>query len=134
MTEKRIRLDKWLWAARFYKTRSIAREMVQGGKVHYNGQRGKASRIMELGALLTIRQGDLVKQVKVEILADQRQGAPIAETLYKETVESLKKREQYQILRKLSLQNAPHPERKPNKKQRRELIQAKIQRNTATYD
>ena len=134
MDNKKIRLDKWLWAARFYKTRSIARNMIQGGKVHYNGQRGKASKIIEIGALLSIRQGDTIKQVRVEILSDQRRGAPIAETLYKETDESIKKREQYQTLRKLSLQNAPHPERKPNKKERRELIQAKVQRNTTHYD
>ena len=134
MADKKVRLDKWLWAARFYKTRSIARDMIQGGKVHYNGQRGKASKIVEIGALLSIRQGDVIKQVRVEILSDQRRGAPIAETLYKETEESINKREQYQTLRKLSLQNAPHPDRKPNKKQRRELIQAKVQRNTANYD
>ena len=134
MSDKKIRLDKWLWAARFYKTRSIARDMIQGGKVHYNGQRGKASKIVEVGALLSIRQGDIFKQVSIEILSDQRRGAPIAETLYSETPESVKKREEYQTLRKLSLQNAPHPDRKPNKKQRRELIQAKAQRNTAIYD
>ena len=134
MTDKKIRLDKWLWAARFYKTRSIAREMIQGGKIHYNGQRAKASKIVEPGALLSIRQGDVIKKVVVEILFDQRRAAPIAETLYKETAESIKKREEYQTLRKLSLQNAPHPDRKPNKKQRRELIQAKAQRNSADYD
>jgi len=134
MTDKKIRLDKWLWAARFYKTRSTAREMIQGGKVRFNGQRAKASRIVELGAILSIRQGDMTKQVSVEILSEQRRAAPIAETLYKETPESIKKREEYQTLRKLSLQNAPHPDKKPNKKQRRELIQAKIQRNTANFD
>jgi len=134
MTDKKIRLDKWLWAARFYKTRSIARDMIQGGKVHYNGQRAKASKIVEPGALLAIRQGDISKQVCVEILSEQRRSAAIAETLYKETTESIKKREQYQTLRKLSLQNAPHPDKKPNKKQRRELIQAKAQRNTVNYD
>lgn len=134
MSEKKIRLDKWLWAARFYKTRSIARDMIQGGKVHYNGQRGKASKIVEVGAILSVRQGDIVKQICVEILSDQRRGAPIAETLYRETQESINKREQYQTLRKLSLQNAPHPDRKPNKKQRRELIQAKTQRNTDNFD
>jgi len=134
MTDKKIRLDKWLWAARFYKTRSVARAMVQGGKVHYNGQRGKPCKLVELGALLSIRQGDQIKQVCVAILSDQRQGAAIAETLYRETLDSITKREQYQTLRKLSLQNAPHPERRPNKKERRELIQAKKQRNTATYD
>ncbi|WP_354623157.1 ribosome-associated heat shock protein Hsp15 [Psychromonas sp. MME2] len=134
MTDKKIRLDKWLWAARFYKTRSIAREMVQGGKVHYNGQRSKASKIVEIGAILSIRQGDIIKQVRIEVLSEQRCGAPIAETLYNETQESISKREQYQTLRKLSLQNAPHPDRKPNKKERRELIQAKTQRNSANYD
>ena len=134
MADNKIRLDKWLWAARFYKTRSIARDMVQGGKVHYNGQRCKASKLVELGALLSIRQGDTTKQVCIDVLSEQRRGAPIAETLYTETQESVKKREEYQILRKLSLQNSPHPDRKPNKKQRRELIQAKIQRNTVNYD
>ena len=52
-----VRLDKWLWAARFYKTRSIARNMVDGGKVHYNGQRSKPSKAVELGAIVTLRQG-----------------------------------------------------------------------------
>ena len=134
MSDKKIRLDKWLWAARFYKTRSIARDMINGGKVHYNGQRAKASKIAELGALLTIRQGDISKQVSIEELSEQRRGAPIAITLYKETDESIKKRDEYSILRKLSLQNAPHPDKKPNKKQRRELIQAKAQRNSANFD
>ena len=109
MPDKKIRLDKWLWAARFYKTRSIARDMINGGKVHYNGQRAKASKVIELGAVLTIRQGDIAKQVTIELLSDQRRGAPIAVTLYQETAESIKKREEYSILRKLSLQNAPTP-------------------------
>ncbi|PKG40080.1 ribosome-associated heat shock protein Hsp15 [Psychromonas sp. Urea-02u-13] len=133
-SDKKIRLDKWLWAARFYKTRSIARDMINGGKVHYNGQRAKASKVVELGGLLTIRQGDTSKQVSIELLSDQRRGAPIAETLYQETSDSIKKREAYSVLRKLSLQNAPHPDKKPNKKQRRELIQAKAQRNSANFD
>lgn len=59
-----IRLDKWLWAARFYKTRSLAREMVEGGKVHYNGQRTKPSKLVEVGAILTLRQGSDQKQLK----------------------------------------------------------------------
>ncbi|MEI6898016.1 MAG: ribosome-associated heat shock protein Hsp15 [Psychromonas sp.] len=134
MSDNKIRLDKWLWAARFYKTRSIARSMINGGKVHYNGQRAKASKIIELGALLSIRQGDFSKQICIEKLSDQRRAAPIAMTLYKETAESIKKREEYSILRKLSLQNAPHPDKKPNKKQRRELIKAKAQRNSANFD
>ena len=134
MTNSTVRLDKWLWAARFYKTRSLARDMVQGGKVHYNGQRSKASKAVEVGALLSIRQGDQVFEVTIEIISDQRRGAPTAQTLYKETEKSIVKREEYGILRKLSLQNAPHPNRRPNKKERRDLIQAKIQRNTANFD
>lgn len=134
MTCKKVRLDKWLWAARFYKTRSIARDMVNGGKVHYNGQRSKASKIVELNALLAIRQGDISKEIEIKEISEQRRGAPIAQMLYEETSASIIKREQYQVLRKLSLQNAPHPDKKPNKKQRRELIQAKAQRNTAIFD
>lgn len=134
MTTLTVRLDKWLWAARFYKTRSIARDMVQGGKVHYNGQRCKASKTVEVGALLSLRQGEQLFEITIEAISDQRRGAPIAQTLYKETEKSIIKREQYQVLRKLSLQNAPHPDRKPNKKERRELIQAKTQRNTAKFD
>ncbi|WP_298943488.1 ribosome-associated heat shock protein Hsp15 [uncultured Psychromonas sp.] len=134
MTTSTVRLDKWLWAARFYKTRGLARDMVQGGKVHYNGQRCKASKTVELGAVLSIRQGELLFEVTVEAISEQRRGAPIAQTLYQETEKSVVKREQHQLLRKLSLQNAPHPDRKPNKKERRELIHAKTQRNTANFD
>ena len=134
MADLTVRLDKWLWAARFYKTRSLARDMVQGGKVHYNGQRCKASRVVEVGALLSIRQGELLFEVTIEAISAHRGGAPIAQTLYQETEKSIVKREEHQILRKLSLQNAPHPDRKPNKKERRELIHAKTQRNTAHFD
>ena len=134
MTDLTVRIDKWLWAARFYKTRSLAREMVQGGKVHYNGQRCKASKNVEVGALLSVRQGELLFEITVEALSEHRQSATIAQTLYQETEKSIEKREQHQILRKLSLQNAPHPDRKPNKKERRELIHAKTQRNTAHFD
>ena len=134
MTNTAVRLDKWLWAARFYKTRSIARDMVQGGKVHYNGQRAKASKNVEVGTLLSIRQGDVSLEVTIEAISGHRGGAQIAQTLYKETEKSIVKREEYQVLRKLSLQNAPHPDRRPNKKERRDLIQAKIQRNTANFD
>lgn len=134
MADSTVRLDKWLWAARFYKTRSLARQMVQGGKVHYNGQRCKASKMVNIGDLLSIRQGEILFEVSIETISEHRRGAPIAQTLYKETEKSIAKREQYQVLRKLSLQNAPHPDRKPNKKERRELIQAKTQRNTANFD
>ncbi len=67
-----VRLDKWLWAARFYKTRSIARNMVDGGKVHYNGQRSKPSKIVELGATIVLKQSHEEKTVIIEKVSDQR--------------------------------------------------------------
>ena len=78
----KVRLDKWLWAARFYKTRAIAREMVQGGKVHYNGQRSKASKIVEIGAVIKLAQGVDEKTITVLNILEKRQSAPIAQTMY----------------------------------------------------
>ncbi|MDN3608565.1 ribosome-associated heat shock protein Hsp15 [Vibrio ostreicida] len=121
-----VRLDKWLWAARFYKTRSIARNMVDGGKVHYNGQRSKPSKTVELGALVSLRQGQEEKTVIIERISDQRRGAPEAQTLYVETVESLKKREENADQKKLHAHN-PSPDRRPDKKQRRDIIKFKHQ-------
>ncbi len=121
-----VRLDKWLWAARFYKTRSIARNMVDGGKVHYNGQRSKPSKIVELGAVIALRQGNEEKTVVIERISDQRRGAPEAQTLYRETSESIAKREDNALKRKLHAHN-PSPERRPDKKQRRDIIKFKHQ-------
>lgn len=122
-----VRLDKWLWAARFYKTRSIARNMVEGGKVHYNGQRSKPSKIVELGAVITLRQGYDEKIVVIEKISDKRRGAPEAQTLYKETDESIAKREENNMKRKLHALHSPSPDRRPDKKQRRDLIKFKHQ-------
>ena len=121
-----VRLDKWLWAARFYKTRAIARTMVDGGKVHYNGQRSKPSKTVELGATITLRQGLDEKTVTIEKIANQRRGAPEAAELYRETQDSINKREQRTIQRKLNAHN-PSPERRPDKKQRRDIIKFKHQ-------
>lgn len=121
-----IRLDKWLWAARFYKTRSVAREMVDGGKVHYNGQRSKPSKNVELGAVLTLRQANEEKTIIIEKISGHRRGAPEAQTLYSETAESVAKREEYARQRKLNAHN-PSPERRPDKKQRRDIIKFKHQ-------
>lgn len=120
-----IRLDKWLWAARFYKTRAIARDMVQGGKVHYNGQRAKPSKVVELGAVLKLAQGVDEKTITVLKLLDKRNGAPIAQTMYQESDASIEQRAKNAIARKNNSFFAPHPERKPDKKQRRELLKLK---------
>lgn len=125
-TTEAVRLDKWLWAARFYRTRSIARNMIDGGKVHYNGQRSKPSKIVELGAEITLRQGHEEKTVLIEKISDQRRGAPEAQTLYTETEASLAKREENAQRRKLHAHN-PSPERRPDKKQRRDIIKFKHQ-------
>lgn len=122
-----VRLDKWLWAARFYKTRSVARSMVEGGKVHYNGQRSKPSKIVELGASIRLRQGNEEKTVIIEKISDQRRGAPEAQTLYSETQESIVKREENAQKHKLNALHSPSPERRPDKKQRRNIIKFKHQ-------
>lgn len=121
-----IRLDKWLWAARFYKTRSLATEMIQGGKVHYNGQRCKPSRAVEIGALVSLWQGSERREVEVLKVHDKRGKATIAQQLYQETEQSLTARE----LRQKQRQLAPKPltpDRRPDKKQRRQIIQFKHQ-------
>ncbi|MGR6860159.1 ribosome-associated heat shock protein Hsp15 [Aliivibrio salmonicida] len=127
-TSDGIRLDKWLWAARFYKTRSIARNMVDGGKVQYNGQRSKPSKLIEVGAEIKLRQGNNEEIIVIiEILSDQRRGAPVAQTLYKETQSSIKQREENAKLRKLNSLGSPHPDKRPDKKQRRDIMRFKQQ-------
>lgn len=120
-----VRLDKWLWAARFYKTRSIAKAMIEGGKVHYNGQRTKTSKAVELGATIKLRQGNEEKEVLVLALSDQRRAAPEAQLLYQETEKSVKQREAIAFARKANALSMPHPDRRPNKKERRELVKFK---------
>ena len=122
-----VRLDKWLWAARFYKTRSIAKAMIEGGKVHYNGQRAKVSKTVEVGARIKLRQGSDEKEIEVIALSDQRRGAPEAQLLYQETTQSVKKREEMAWARKNNALSMPHPDRRPNKKERRDLLKFKHQ-------
>ena len=120
-----IRLDKWLWAARFYKTRAIAKEMINGGKVHYNGQRAKSSRNAEIGAVLKIRQGYDDKEIVIKKLSQLRQSGAIAQELYEETAISLAKRAINAEQRRLNMLNNPIPDQKPDKKQRRQLMRFK---------
>ena len=127
MEEKEVRLDKWLWAARFYKTRSIAKAMIESGKVHYNNQRAKVSKIVEVGAMLKLRQGNEEKEIKIIALSDQRRGAPEAQLLYQETENSVKKREEISWARKNNSLSMPHPDRRPNKQERRNLLKFKHQ-------
>ena len=125
--EEAVRLDKWLWAARFYKTRTLAKEMIDGGKVHYNGQRSKPNKIVEVGATLKVRQGSDEKEIVVLALSTQRRGAPEAQLLYRETKQSIANREKLAMARKMNALSMPHPDRRPDKKERRDLLKFKHQ-------
>ena len=122
-----IRLDKWLWAARFCKTRSLARDMIQSGKVQYNAQRCKPGKIVELGAKLKVPQGHDIVEITVLELSGQRRGAPLAQLMYEESAESKKQRQVNAEAKRLGALYSPHPEHKPDKKQRRQIIQFKHQ-------
>ncbi|BET41384.1 MULTISPECIES: ribosome-associated heat shock protein Hsp15 [Atlantibacter] len=124
-TLSEVRLDKWLWAARFYKTRAIAREMIEGGKVHYNGQRTRPSKNVELEAEIVLRQGNDQRTVIVKGITDQRRPASEAVLLYEETAQSVENREKLALARKMNALTMPHPERRPDKKERRDLMKFK---------
>ncbi|MCA1773676.1 MAG: ribosome-associated heat shock protein Hsp15 [Halomonas sp.] len=116
-----IRLDKWLWAARFFKTRALAKKAIEGGKVHYDGGRAKTSKNVELGALIKVPQGWDVFEVEVIALSDQRKGAPEARKLYAETQESVERRAREAEVRRLNNDVMQHPIKRPDKKQRRDI-------------
>ena len=126
-TNESVRLDKWLWAARFFKTRAMAREAVQAGKVQYNGQRSKPGKAVELGAMLRIPAGYDVKDVEILEIYDKRRAAPLAQKMYRDTAASMLKRQQNAESRKAQAFHNPRPENRPDKKQRRELIRFKHQ-------
>ena len=120
-----VRLDKWLWAARFFKTRSVAREAVSGGKVHLNGNRAKPGRSLNLGDELRVQRGEEEYVITVLELSVQRGPATVARTLYEESEESLVRREKLAQARKLEHQNKATRERRPDKRQRRRLVRFK---------
>ena len=122
-----VRLDKWLWAARLFKTRAIAKQAVESGKVHVEGQRLKPGREMSVGMLLTVRLGWDERILQVTGLSEQRRGAPEAALLYRETEESVAKRQQVGEQRRLHAL-LEQPMTKPDKKDRR-LRQALRQRS-----
>lgn len=118
------RLDKWLWAARFFKTRSLAAEAVQGGKVHLDGQRAKPARQVSVGASLQISRGDYKFDIVVTGLNQQRRPAKEAQLLYEESLESITRREEIALqLREVRVtERLIRGDGKPNKKQRREIV------------
>ncbi|MDX5299405.1 MAG: ribosome-associated heat shock protein Hsp15 [Gammaproteobacteria bacterium] len=120
-SDDKIRLDKWLWAARFYKTRTLAKEAIEGGKVHYNGQRTKPGKAVEMGAKVRLRIGWSEREIVIAGLSDERKGAPEAQKLYQETTESVQRREDDAWHRKALQAASLPPARRPNKKERRDI-------------
>lgn len=117
----RTRLDKWLWAARFFKTRSLAKAAIDGGKVHVDGARGKASKEVTVGTEVRVTKGEVVQTVVVTGIAERRGSAAAAAALYAETAESAAKREAAAAARRMARAGIAAPPRRPNKRQRRAL-------------
>jgi ribosome-associated heat shock protein Hsp15 len=120
--DDKVRLDKWLWAARFYKTRALAKAAIEGGKVHHRGERCKPGKEPKVGDEYVIRTGVEERSVVVQALSVVRRGAPEAQALYAETPESVERREKAAAQRKagaLGMQT----DGRPSKKQRRQLHQ-----------
>ncbi|WP_460122904.1 RNA-binding S4 domain-containing protein [Pseudomonas sp. H3_G09] len=119
--DNKVRLDKWLWAARFYKTRALAKAAIESGKVHCHGERCKPGKEPRIGDEFEIRTGFEVRTVRVEALSIVRRGAPEAQTLYAETEASVAKREAAAAMRKAGSLGVS-TDGKPSKKQRRDLF------------
>lgn len=116
-----VRIDKWLWAARFFKTRSAAQQAVEGGKVKLQGERVKPSKDVRIGDELAIQIGAYEWTVRVEGLSDKRGSAPVARTLYSENEASRLKREEQSALRKFAAEPAQERHGRPTKRERRQL-------------
>lgn len=123
-----MRIDKWLWAARFYKTRSLASEEIGKGRVEVNGQEAKPAREVKVGDIVTLRRDGLARTVVVKGLSEVRGPAPVAQQLYEETPESLQAREAALEQRRLAREPALSIEHgRPTKRGRRDLEQARQQ-------
>lgn len=120
MTVEKMRLDKWLWAARFFKTRSLAKHAIEKGQVLVAGQRPKASRDIAVGDELQLQQGFDRKTVVIRLLSEQRGPAAVAQTLYDEHQDSIRLREEQAAVRRAQQLSAPLADHRPNKKERRQ--------------
>jgi len=127
MPEQRVRLDKWLWAARFFRTRSLARAAIEGGRVWYEGARVKVSKEVQVGAELRVRQGFDERTVRVRALSSERRGAPEAALLYEETPASIAARARRAEERRLQRAGSTAPASRPDKRERRQIHRFKQQ-------
>jgi ribosome-associated heat shock protein Hsp15 len=121
VTVERVRIDKWLWAARFFKTRSLATEAVQGGRVHVGGARVKPARDVRIGEEIAVTVGDSTTVVVVRALADRRGPATEAARLYEETAESRERRERRREQRRLAPTPGADMHGRPAKRDRRRI-------------
>ena len=117
----RMRIDRWLWCARFYKSRAQASDAVAGGKVHVNGERVKAAHAVRSGDRLEITQGALVRELRVLALVSRRGPAAEAQRCYEETAASIARRAHLKEQHALAAAFAPRPEARPDKRERRRL-------------
>ena len=117
----RVRLDKWLWAARFYKTRGLSADAIDGGKIEVNGERAKRSRLVQSGDRLKIRIGPYEHVITVKDVSEKRGSAPIAQALYEEDPESRKAREVMAAHVRAMNANTGYESGRPTKKDRREI-------------
>jgi ribosome-associated heat shock protein Hsp15 len=117
----KVRVDKWLWAARFFRTRGLAKQAIEGGKVYLNGHRTKPGKELKIGASVVIKRGWQTTEIVVTKLAEQRRGSSEAVNLYYETPASLTQREQTLADRKTRLSGYQPSSHRPSKKQRRQI-------------
>jgi len=120
-----VRADVWLWAARFFKTRSLAKQAIDGGKVDVNGSGCKPAKALRVGDRLHIGRGEERFEVVVLALSEQRGPAPVAQALYRETEESLAAREAARAQRKLGAAGLLRPPTRPDKQARRQIMRFK---------
>jgi ribosome-associated heat shock protein Hsp15 len=116
-----MRLDKWLWAARFFKTRGLAQDAIEGGRVLVGDERVKVARMLRIGERVRVRIGDVVRDVVVLGLSDKRGPAPVAQALYEETAESVVAREAAREKRRLFAEPSAEIHGRPTKRERRQL-------------
>ena len=121
--EQRCRLDKWLWAARFYKTRAIAADAVSGGHVRVNGARVKPARNINIGDEIEVHKPPYTFVINVKTLSQRRGSAAVASELYEEQAESIAKREAIRAQSRQQAMFNPRPQRRPDKRERRRLMQ-----------
>lgn len=134
MSEPSVRADQWLWAARFYKTRSLAKQAIDGGKIEVNGARCKPAKALHAGDRVAISRASERIEVLVQALSEKRGSATVAATLYAETPESVARREREREAQRLSRLAYQPPEGRPSKRDRRDIASFEREHGGAAHD